>query len=234
MGNRIAIHTNPGLRHQVDAAAAVKAGFARHGLSAEVTADRLALADIHVCLGPWYALKPHIGHRVFYLDRAFWDDPGSVSLAWLDAEGNKVFRWGRGGKRPHPRLEAPKGGKTSAVVLCDYGMNGEQERDMARPLFDSVSIRRHPSQSPSGESLEDCFAAHQVAIGRHTSALVSAAIAGLAVVDREPHAPVAPIAGLCCRDLRHPDREGWINDLAFHNWTLGEIESGDAWHHLSQ
>ena len=190
-------------------------------------------ADIHVCLGPWYALRENVGSRVFYLDRAFWGDPDSVSLCWLDGEGRKQFNWDCTAKRAHPELMPWKSGN-AAVVLCDYGMTGELERNMARPMFSDVTIRRHPSESTESEPLSSCLNAHQVAIGRHSTAMVEAAINGLAIVCRATGSPVSPIAGKSCCDIQHRDRENWINALAWHNWTLADIESGDAWQHLNQ
>jgi hypothetical protein len=233
VGNRVAIHCNPGLSHQVEAARCLKAGFTKHGIASEVTDLRTTEAEIHVCLGPWYALNQNIGKRVFYLDRALWGDPDCVSLQWLDSEGNKVYWWGNGGKRPHPDLKPPKGNE-SAVVLCDYGMKGDRDRCLAVPHFETVSVRSHPSEKPEGETLLECLQAHDVAIGRHSTAMVQAAIEGLAVVCRVPHSPVTPIASRTVQEIRHTGRESWINDLAWHNWNLKEIESGDAWQHLSQ
>jgi hypothetical protein len=234
VGDRVTIHANPGLRHQVEAARVLKAGFDRHGLQVTVTESRTEDADIHVCMGPWYALQQNLGRRVFYLDRAFWGDPNSVSLQWLDTLGNKLYRWGREERRQHPALREYKyGGR--AVVLCDYGMDGARERREALRYFDAVEVRRHPSDRPEAETLDECLAAHQVAIGRHTTALVQAAIAGLAVYSDTPYSPVAPIARLAVGDkVRRPHRTQWINDLAWHNWALAEIESGDAWHYLNQ
>lgn len=233
MGYRIAVHVNPGLNHQVEAARSLKAGFKRHGIEAKITSLRSIEADINVCMGPWYALNQNIGNRVFYLDRALWGDPECVSLQWLDSEGNKVYQWGRSEKRLHPELKPHKGNE-SAVVLCDYGMDGGRESCLALPHFESVSVRRHPSEEPEGESLEDCLQAHDAAIGRHSTAMVQAAIEGLAVICRVPHSPVTPIASRCVQEIKRPSREQWINDLAFHNWNMREIESGDAWHNLSQ
>ena len=231
MGDCITIHANPGLRHQVEAARALKAGFQRHDVQATVTDDPDAGGDIHVCMGPWFALRQNVGRRVFYLDRAFWDDPQCVSLQWLDAEGHKQYQWGRDQPRHHPPLQENRYG-LRAVVLCDYGTDGSDLQQRAATWFDVVTVRRHPSETPAAETLEACLAAHQVAIGRHSTAMVQAAISGCAVYCDSPHSPVAPIAMRDMGESRYVYRTQWINDLAWHNWALSEIESGDAWHNL--
>lgn len=228
-----AIHTNMALRHQRAWAGCLASGFKRHGIAATVTPDVALGADVHVVLGPWYALREWHGKPgVLYLDRAFWDDPGSCSLTWLDAQGEKIFRWYRTTPRPRPAVQPWRHGRR-AVVLCDYGMDGEQERALALPHFDVVSVRRHPAEQAAVEPLAACLDAHDVAIGRCTTALIDAAIAGLPVVGLNPHAPVAPIASRTVRDIMRPPRDRWLNDLAWHNWSAQEITAGDAWEALT-
>ena len=217
MGITCAIHTNPNLRHQITNAAALRAGFNRHGIDAIVTASRTAQADLHVCLGNWYALREN--QNCFYIDRAFWGDPDSLSLCWL-VDGVKQFDWGEKPPRPHPEL-MPIKPEGNTVILCDYGMDGRQEAK----IYPRATIRRHPAERPSPESLGECLRAHSKAVGRHTTALVDAAIQGLTV---ESTAPDSPLEGLSA------GRERWINCIAWHNWTVNEIESGAAWQHLSQ
>lgn len=234
MGKNIAIHCNGSLKHQVEAARCLKAGFIRHGIVPSIVTVPMCNADIHVCMGPWFALKQNIGNRVLYLDRAFWGDPTSVSLQWLNVDGSKAYQWGQTGRRPHPELKPQRETLTSAVVLCDYNDSGERDRLLAIPHFESVAVRRHPSNQAQAQTLKQCLGSHDVAIGRHSTAMVQAAIDGLAVVSRIHGGAVSPIAGRCMNDIAHRDRVRWINDLAFHNWGLDEIESGEAWSHLYQ
>ena len=88
MGFRVALHTNSGLAHQVRNARALLAGFNAHGISA-VIADADMDAPLHVVQGPWYALERWRFANTLYLDRAYWGDPGAVSVNWLQ-DGEKL------------------------------------------------------------------------------------------------------------------------------------------------
>jgi len=169
-------------------------------------------------MGPWYALKEQKG-QVFYSDRAYWGDPDCVSLCWM-YNGVKIFDWSDKPKRVHPVLKPRKSGKRT-VIMWDYGMDGQNEAD----LYPNSTIRRHPEEVKPAETLEECLQRHDRAVGRHTTALVDAAIEGLHI---ECTASNGPLSGLT------DGREHWINCLAWHNWHIDEIESGKAWSHLYQ
>lgn len=206
----VAIHTNLSLDHQVRIAVTLREGFRKHGIEAEVTADKFKGADLHICLGPWYALKHWKDDRTLYIDRAYWDDPQCISIHWL-SEGEKVRLRGMP-ERPHPELRSMKDGDRR-VYLCDYGQS---------PLGAYHSVRYHPADKPSRYTLEECLQTHDIAAGRRTTALVTAHIEGLQVETDDPHSPVYGIT----------NREQWIRDLAWHNWSLHEIEEGRAWEAL--
>lgn len=216
---RAAVIANPGLAHQGRFAAALKSGFEQHGIEAEVTGQRIARADIVVCLGPWYALPLHQNHTILYLDRAFWGNPECVSLQWM-VTGYKHFDWSPKPARAHPELQPLKTGDDT-VILCDYGM----DPSALVKKYPNATIRRHPAEERCGESLDECLNAHQQAAGRHTTALVDAAIHGLGVDCDAPYAP--------CSGLKY-GRERWINCLAWHNWHIDDIRNGDAWAHLGE
>lgn len=203
----VAIHTNLGLGHQVRIAEALKEGFRRHGVQADITPDKTAPADLHVCLGPWYALDHWKDGKTLYVDRAYWGDPGCVSLHWL-RDGEKVRLKGMP-ERVHPVLQPMKSGDRR-VYLCDYGRG---------PVGNYHTVRFHPSDRPSRYTLEECLETHHIAMGRRTTALVTAHIAGLRVETEDPHSPVYGVT----------DRAQWVRDLAWHNWALDEIATGEAW-----
>lgn len=225
---RTVIHCNGGLKHQVVWAAALQDGFRKHGIEVEVSLSPDTEADTHIVLGPWFALRQWRDADTLYLDRAYWGDPDRCSLHWL-ADGEKHFTRGNP-HRHHPAVQAWKHGRR-AIVLCDYGMTGEAEALRARPHFERVTIRRHPTEAQS-RPLADDLADHDIAIGRRSTALIDAAIAGLAVITPDPASPVAPVSGITVRDISRPDREQWLRDLAWHNWHISEITRGEAWEFL--
>jgi hypothetical protein len=93
------------------------------------------------------------------------------------------------------------------VYLCDY---------KATPEGQSDAVRYHPADRPATQSLQEILNTHDIAIGKRTTALVDAAIAGLRVETSDPHSPVYGLV----------DRGQWIMDLAWHNWSLDEIARG--------
>jgi hypothetical protein len=209
MGYQVAVHTNTGLAHQVKIARALVAGFDVHGIAA-VISDAVVQADMHVCMGPWFALDQWRHGNTLYIDRAYWGDPGAVSVHWLQ-DGEKL-RTRNNPPRPHPEL-APMRAGSRRIYLCDYGEQPPNDCD----------YRRHPADGAAG-TLAEALEGYQIAAGRRTTALVDAAIAGLAVETDDPHSPVYGLT----------DREQWITDLAWHNWTLDEIERGAMWAHFKQ
>ena len=225
----IAIHINPGIENQVNYGTALAAGFKAHGIKYNLTANIEAKADMHCIIGPWYAFKHYWNHEsIIYLDRACWDHPNRTLINWM-YKGEKVWEWGQRLKaRYHPEIKPWKQGN-NLVVLCDYGDDGVQQANLARPHF-NVSIRRHPSNAEQ-ESLASCLTKNEVAIGKRSTALVDAAIHGLSVITYDHLSPAFPVAGRL-RDIRCPDRLAWLRDLSWHNWTINEIQSGEAWQHL--
>ena len=199
MGKTV-IHANGSLKHQV-----VYAKALAEGMGGEVSFSPYTEADIHVVIGPWFALKPWRYAKTLYVDRAYWGDPDCVSIHWLK-DGEKVRTKGRP-YREHPKLHPMKPG-SKTIYLCDYG---------GWPTGNFDSVRYHPAQRKPTTTLQYDLDAHQVAIGKRTTALVDAAIQGLRVETDDPHSPVYGIT----------DREQWARDLAWHNWSIDEIRSGE-------
>lgn len=225
---RTVIHSS-GLGHQERWAGALQLGFARHGINAQISRSADTEADVHIVQGPWFALNRWKHHpRTIYLDRAHWGDPDCVSLHWLrDGEKHRTSGHMR---RDHPSCAPWKAGRR-LLVLCDYGHDGAQEYARCLQHFDAVTIRRHPAADGGGVSLAEDLANHDIAIGRRSTALIDAAIAGLPVITTDEHSPVWPIASRI-QDIRTPDREQWLTDLAWHNWHIDDVLRGEAWQFL--
>ena len=199
------IHCNRGLAHQVDWAKALRAGFAVHGVKAEISYQADTPADVHVVLGPWFALKEWRFANTLMLDRAYWGDPECASLHWMK-EGEKVYLRDMP-HRDHPKLKKEKTGDRR-LYLCDYKQAPEGEYD---------TVRYHPSEKSGQCSLAEALHAHDIAIGKRSTALVDAVIHGLRVETSDPHSPVYGLTS----------RRQWIRDLAWHNWSRDEIASGE-------
>lgn len=201
MGEKSAvIHCNRGLKHQVYVARCLEEGT---GWPVSFSPD--AQADLHVVIGPWFALKQWRHSNTLYIDRGYWDDPNSVSVHWL--EGGEKVRSKNRPYRPHPELKPMKMGD-KRLYLCDFHTRPEGKYD---------TVRWHPSQMPPVTTLQDDLSRHDIAIGNRTTALVDAAIHGLRVETNDLNSPVFGLV----------DREQWITDLAWHNWSMDELASGD-------
>lgn len=194
---KILAHTNLNLPHQVRNATAFVAGIP----NARITGSPNEEADLHIVQGPWFCLERWRHSNTLYFDRAFWGDPDSLSVHWLE-NGEKRFdppKW----DRPHPEL-SPRSKKPGVIYLCDYGEEPEGDYD---------AVRYHPAQKAPERPLSDDLRGCGVARGNKTTALVDAAIQGLRV--ESPY--------------HRFDRPDWMRQLAWHNWTLDEIARGDMW-----
>lgn len=186
------------------------AGFQAHGLKGRVTADRAAGGDVHVVLGPHYARDWWIGQHpnVLYLDRCYYrGDPAHVSLGWLRPDGGREWQVGTG--REPPPVPPPPPGR-GRVFLADFA--GPQQ------IVDADYCRTHPARQAPAQPLEAVLARYHTAIGYRTSALVTAALAGLVVECRWPPHLV--------------NRPDWREVLPYADWSREEIARGEAWEHL--
>lgn len=219
--------------HQVRFGECFRRGFEAHGVAARVTDKPDDAGDLHVVMGPWFALNQWQSHpRCIHADRAFWGDPDCLSIGWSRPDGSRRFPTGEGGRLMPHLMPAQRGRR--ALVLADYGDTGESMAALVRPHVESVTVRRHPADITLADrlqqgSLSDALRGRHIAIGKMTTALIDAAIAGLAVVCLDKRNPVMPVASNTIRDVIHPDRQDWLQGLAWGNWSATEIETGEAW-----
>jgi hypothetical protein len=236
----VVITTNPGLANQVETGNWLKAGFAAHGIEAEVTADKNKKADVRVMQGPWYAYAEGLeackrGEKILYLDRCFYGSPRfDISLGWLRPDGSRDFLNDSAAvpKGTLPRIKAVKDDRRCAVIFGDYNDPRDMQQTVreARKRFDSVFFRPHPAQKREtpvmtlpGE-LDACWALADVAIGHSSTVLVEAAIEGLHVESSDPRHVI--------HDIKDGDRQAWLTRLSYAQWNYTELMAGDFWEHL--
>ena len=129
-----------------------------------------------------------------------------VSLGWLRPDGGRRFIAGQG--RPAPAIRANTGKGT--IFLADY----------FGPIEAADTVRLHPVNGTNDETLTDALRRHDTAIGYQTTALVTAALEGLAII---------------CKDRRNiMSAQNWHSLLPFADWRYDEIIAGAAWEHLCQ
>ena len=229
----VVIHSNPNLSNQIESSGWLKAGFERHGLSCEVTADRCQPADIHVVQGPHYAFDVWLGKpNVIWLDRCFYGHYRyDLSIGWLNPDGSRDFK-NKGmsfGKGDLPELKPKKEGRDCAIVFGDYGMDPTQLVQYARREIGRTYYKPHPAESGQVSpvlapkwTLSQCWEIASHAVGHSSTVLVEAELNGLNVYTTDTHH--------VCQNIT--DRGQWLKDLSWAQWNFEEIVNGDFWDHL--
>lgn len=227
----VTIHANPHLKNQMECAGALLQGFAKHGLPIEVSHTKQPGIGVNVIQGPWWCYPDFVGRpNTLFLDRTFYGCAvQNVSLGWLNADGSRDFGdCDKPAKGELPELKPTKHSQRCAIVFGDYGRDPAPEYTYARKHHDSVWFRQHPRESgtpyvvPLRCSLDEAWQIGDVAIGHKSTVLVEAAINGLHVVSTDPNHVVHG----------YEDRENWLRQLSWKQWSLDEIRAGDFWEHL--
>ena len=155
--------------------------------------------------------------------------------------GVKLKPWSRGS---HVVLcgQVPWDG---AVQHLEYMRWLQDAVDALRATSRRVVFRPHPKArlNPipgfdySTEPLQvDLQNAHCV-IACNSNACVEAVIEGIPAISTDQGSMAWEVSSHSIDDLERlqmPDREQWINDLAYSQWTIAEMKSGEAWAHLSR
>jgi len=222
------IHYNPRLPHQVDHAQAwLASGFA-------ATPKPTGEADVHIVSGPWFAYDTWKGHsRTLMIDRAWWgDSDGYVSIGWLNPDGSRRFAKGTA-PRPKPEHEAWREREWSCLILADYDQDVTDIAFQASKRFGFIEIRKHPANVPNSIPLASAIRLRDVIICSSGTAGFQAIIQGKPVICLDPQSELMPVcSGSITDELCRGDREAWLHDMSYKQWSLDEIASGEAWEHL--
>jgi len=228
------VHYNPHVSHQTDFARA----FANCGF--KITTNRNEPADVHVIYGPHYCLHVWRKHtRVIYIDRAWWghdeSKPGDgyASIGWLNPDGSRRFATGTK-PRPKPEYESWKTRECSALILAGYDEDVSEVVFEAYKRFTTVNVRKHPANRTHAEvSLEDHIRLRDVIICNQGTAGFEAIIQGKPLICLNPQSELLPVAcGTMDGELYRGDRDEWLHDMSYKQWSLAEIASGEVWQHL--
>lgn len=86
-----------------------------------------------------------------------------------------------------------------------------------------------------GTSLADDLAGAALVVTYNSTAGVEAVLAGVPTVTMDPGAMAWPVTTHAPEDVpATPDRAAWAHDLAWAQWTLDELASGEAWAHIAE
>jgi len=88
-------------------------------------------------------------------------------------------------------------------------------------------VRVRPRIKPGRSLIEDFYHAKFV-VTCSSNCGVLAVLAGIPTIAEYPISMVYDI----CKETKTPNREQWIKDLLYCQWSIEEIKNGDAWDHL--
>lgn len=218
------IHYNPNLPHQVDHAQAwLSSGFA-------ATPKPTGEAEVHVVSGPWFAESQWRGHpRVLKIDRAYWGDPEYVSIGWLQPDGTRKFAHGSA-PRPKPEYEAWRTREWSCLVLAGYDQDVTDIAYEASKRFGFVEVRKHPANEPNCVDLASAIRLRDVIICSDGTSGFEAIMQGKPTICLDPKSELMPV----CTDsidgeLYRGDRNEWLHEMSYKQFSLAEIADGTAW-----
>lgn len=252
------------LPHQRQAAAWMKAGLARHGISVGITDQpTLAGGDVVICWG-WRIGKRlrERGQTVLVMERGFVGDRMRwVSLGWNGLNGRAVrppaedggARWERyhsGVLRPwvaEPRSLAVIMGQ----VPGDQSIRGINFDAWAKAEADHLTgrwrlgYRFHPqckgvTSIPAGAEvlhgeLDDALAVAGLVVTFNSNSGVDAVLAGIPTVAADEGSMAYAVTTRSAAETPiQPDRRAWAHRLAWAQWDPAEIEDGTAWEALRQ
>ncbi len=149
--------------------------------------------------------------------------------------GISVKPWRTDGKHILLCGQVPWDASVDHIVFEDW--LGLTRRLIAEATERPVRFRPHPQISKPDlsldEDLEDCWAV----VTFNSNTAVDAAIRGIPVFVSDLGSMALTVANtdLGVIELPHtPERQQWLNDLAYTQWTPSEMKEGLAWAHLSQ
>lgn len=125
--------------------------------------------------------------------------------AWVTNIANRLLEFGPVVFRPHP-IEIER--------KCDYSIFG--------------------TTTSTNPDIEDDLKGAKAAVMFNSNSGVNAIISGTPVIAFDKDSMVYDLSTHNLGELIYPDREQWAYDLAYKQWTVDEIESGEPWEYLKE
>jgi len=164
------------------------------------------------------------------IDRAWWNDPDCVSIGWLQPDGTRKFATGDA-PRPKPEMEPWKTRADSCLVLADYNQDVGEIAVQAAARFTTVDVRLHPANiQQRTTALKSAVRLRDVAIGHAGTGIFEAIIQGVPTICTDPKNECAPVCSRSVEDdLYRGDRDEWLHEMSYKQFSLAEIADGTAW-----
>lgn len=244
--------------HQADWGGAFAEGLRKHGHTAEIRRDP-SEADLAVFWGVRrehdIARQKMAGGQVCVLERGYLGD----RFAWTSVSfggglnGHGQFRGpfadGSRWERHFAPLmrdwtERDRSAVIMGQVLTDMSLRGLDAKALwlgaasrLRPLGWDVRFRGHPLANgfglpgidSIGGSLSDVLAQAGLVVTINSNAGVDAVLAGVPTISFDDRSMAWAVTGHETEDIIRPDRTAWAHAMAWKQWSLEEMRSGECW-----
>lgn len=192
--------------------------------------------------------KPYlVMERGYFLDRFVYTSLGFNGLngrANFMNQGLLPFRWNE--HFSHLMQPVRKNNSNTVVII------GQTPGDMSHAHVDiepwykkmelylrrdnfNVEFRPHPNVEAPKETLDQMFKRVRGVVTFSSNTGVDAVLAGVPTIACDPTSMIFQLVGSSLDTIRNqvvPDRTQWANELAYTQWTLEEIASGQPWSNL--
>lgn len=257
---KIDIVVAPELAHQIQFANHFKDGLDNfEGVEARIVREGAVIeGDVVVCwgwrLGAQFAGKPTlIAERGYLGDRMHW-----TSLGWngLNGRARVPHRQDRARYlRLFPKLIQPWKGLRDGYPLIIGQVAGDAslfgldlatwyERQARR--FEGACFRPHPLSIERNEvkpvlgarllrgTLAEALDGAAFVVTWNSNAGVESVLYGIPTIAQDVGSMAYDVASHTTPVDAEPDREAWVANLSWRQWSATEVQSGDAWRHVSK
>jgi len=257
------VYANPAIAWQLRVANELRKGLEANKLRVQVRSKcppQLSTLEHHIVLGPnlWVRVQQQCKERgINYLmvNRAFWGDPHNVAIGWNGMNGHADFLneqmnaeryWST--CLVHPRPLKPIDPDGHALILGQYNLHthaypsldawqqaAEREVNAVYPRM-RVKVRPHPAVSAGGP-LWGALAGVTLAVTLNSTAVVECLLAGVQCVAQDDGNVARCWVADRVHQTRTPmldsDRMRLLGQLAWAQWAIAELGTGQFWKHLT-
>lgn len=254
---QVAVIVSPRAPHQIAHQAAMADGLRSIGIEPVMSLGG-APKKKHVAVWGWRQGKilRQRGHEVLVMERGYLGDRFKwTSLGWNGLNGHATFPeapddcsrfdahfsmkpWKQGGDYVLILGQVPGDASLQGRDLMPLYTEWAKEAAQAYGL--PVHFRMHPKaaekgyrQKPAGTvestgTLDEALAGARTAICFNSNSAVDAVLAGVPTVTMDRGSMAWEVTGHQIGSLMKPDRRAWASRLAWRQWSLDEIASGEA------
>lgn len=252
------IALNPASPHQNEHQLALAEGLKAHGVGVVISRSRIDTKFVACWGWRHGQTLRAQGHEVLVLERGYLGDRFKwSSLAWngLNGYGNFCNPPDDGGERFRQHYHMLPWRKTDGEYVLVMGQvpgDASLRGKNLMPWYESVGVlaadahqlpvkfRPHPNTESKGirqnprhcirsfEPLEDAISNAHVVITYNSNSAVDAIVRGVPAVAMDQGSMAWGVTGRNVGDVVRPDRESWAAQLAWCQWSMDEIQSGEA------